>query len=547
MPDSTPRRCEGADKAERFDKAWQSGFWPACAFPGERIGFMWHQGYTSEVNYTYGYYNELSPTRIRLALLACGIDHSISDNPTYLELGFGQGLSLAINAATSSGRFYGTDFNPGQVANAQELADVMGKQVTLLEDSFEEMARRDDLPQFDIIALHGIWSWISEAGRQAIVDIALKSLKPGGALYMSYNVTPGWSPGIPLRILMAEYAKREAGGALVDRINGSLEFVDQVMEAGAAYFNQHPLLKQRLDQIKTQDRSYLAHEYYNADWHPMPFSKAADHLAQAKLTYAANASILENLAGISLPATAQPILQAIRDPIMRETTRDYFVNTQFRRDIFVKGPRFMALTDHGKRVENERFVMLGDPENCPKKIQTVIGEADLRADIHEPLTKALATFPDATASIGELMKVKELSAINRGQLWEALLILTGAGFVAPVSTSTTPDEDAEASTALNTALLERAELGTGVDYLAAPRLGSAIQVGRIEQLFIKAMAAKEKDPAEWVLNLLASQNQLLIVNGETISDIDKTRSELQRMFTEFKEQREPILRRVGTC
>ena len=72
-------------------------------------------------------------------------------------------------------------------------------------------------------------------------------------------------------------------------------------------------------------------------------------------------------------------------------------------------------------------------------------------------------------------------------------------------------------------------------------------MGRIEQLFIKAMAAKEKDPAEWVLNLLASQNQLLIVNGETISDIDKTRSELQRMFTEFKEQREPILRRVGTC
>ena len=64
---------------------------------------MWHQGYTSEVNYTYGYYNELSPTRIRLALLTCGIDHSISDNPTYLELGFGQGLSLAINAATSSG------------------------------------------------------------------------------------------------------------------------------------------------------------------------------------------------------------------------------------------------------------------------------------------------------------------------------------------------------------------------------------------------------------------------------------------------------------
>ncbi len=508
---------------------------------------MWHQGYTSEVNYTYGYYNELSPTRIQLALLACGIDHSISDNPTYLELGFGQGLSLNINAATSSGTFYGTDFNPGQVANARELADVMGKQMILLEDSFEELAARDDLPQFDIIALHGIWSWISEAGRQAIVDIALRHLKPGGAFYMSYNVTPGWSPGIPLRILMAEYAKREAGGALVDRINGSLEFVEQVMGAGAAYFDQHPMLKQRLEQIKGQDRSYLAHEYYNADWHPMPFSKAADHLAQAKLTYAANASIIENLAAISLPASALPILQAIRDPIMRETTRDYFVNTQFRRDIFVKGPRFMAVTDHGKRLEKERFVLLGDPEKCPEKVATVIGEAELRADIHRPVTAALATFPDATASIGELMQIKELSAINRGQIWESLLILTGAGFVAPVSTSTTPDDDAAASRALNAELLERAALGIGVEYLAAPLIGSAIQVGRIEQLFIKAMAAKEKDPVEWVQNLLASQNQLLIVAGETINDPDKSRTELQRMFAEFKEQREPVLRRVGAC
>ena len=76
--------------------------------------------------YTYGYYPELSPTRIRLALLACGIDHSISDDPEYLELGFGQGLSLNINAATNSGTYWGTDFNPGQVANAREFANSMG-------------------------------------------------------------------------------------------------------------------------------------------------------------------------------------------------------------------------------------------------------------------------------------------------------------------------------------------------------------------------------------------------------------------------------------
>jgi len=506
---------------------------------------MWHQGYTSELDYTYGYYNELSPTRIKLALLACGIDHSISDNPNYLELGFGQGLSLNINAATSSGSFYGTDFNPGQVANAQVLADSMNKQITLLEDSFEELAARDDLPRFDIIALHGIWSWISDNARKAIVDIALRHLRPGGALYLSYNVTPGWSPGIPLRILMAEYAKREMAGALVDKINGSLDFVTQVMDAGAGYFAQNPVLRQRLDQIKTQDRNYLAHEYYNADWHPMPFSRVADELAQAKLTYAANASILENLSGISLPASALPILQAIRDPVMRETTRDYFVNTQFRRDIFVKGPRGLSVYEHGQQVEQTRFVLLGDPEKRPEKVTTVIGEAQLLPDVHAPVVAALARAPNCTASIGELLADKELASLNRIQLWEVMLILTGAGYVAPTANSTTPEEDFAASRSLNTALLRRAEPGTGVDYLAAPNLGAAIQVARIDQLFIKALAEGQKDPVEWVLGLLRGQGQFLIIEGKQIEDEDENRTELKRMFAEFEKLRQPVLQRIG--
>ena len=506
---------------------------------------MWHEGYTSEITYTYGYYPELSPTRIKLALLACGIDHSISENPEYLELGFGQGLSLNVNAATNSGTYWGTDFNPGQVANAREFANAMGKPLTLLEDSFEQLSQRSDLPQFDIIALHGIWSWISHGSRQAIVDLALRRLKPGGALYVSYNVTPGWSPGIPLRILMAEYAKREANGVLVDRINGSLDFVDRVIGAGAAYFQNNPQLKQRLDQIKTQDRSYLAHEYYNADWHPMPFSQAADQLAEAKLTFAASAAILENLPAISIPAAAHQVLQEIKDPVMRETTRDYFVNQQFRRDIFVKGPRVMPIYEHARKVEAESFVLVGDPGKVPEKVATVIGEADLRADFYNPIVKVLAGMPCRSATVGELMQVPELSTFNRAQIWEVMLVLTGAGYVAPAAKSSTPQDDAIASRALNCRLLERAEAGAGVDYLAAPKLGAAIQIPRIDQMFIKAIEAKEADPVEWVRRVLAGQGQLLIVEGEMIQDEDRTRQELAKMYDSFVSTKADMLRQLG--
>lgn len=506
---------------------------------------MWNEGYTSEINYTSGYYSELSPTRIKLALLACGIDHSVSDNPDYLELGFGQGLSLNINAATSSGNFIGTDFNPGQVANAREFARAMGKNITLLENSFEELAQRNDLPQFDIIALHGIWSWISTGARAAIIEIARKSLKPGGAFYTSYNVTPGWSPGWPLRILLSEYAKREGAGTILDKVETSIQFVEKVIGANAAYFVQNPQLAARLEGIKKHDRSYVTHEYFNAHWDPMPFAQVADQLAEAKLGFAASASILDNLPSISIPVAAHELLQSIKDPVMRETTRDYFVNQQFRRDIFVKGPRNMAVYDHGKRVEKERFILVGDAEKCPQKVTTAIGEADLNAAFYPPVVKALATFPNASASIAELMAVKELSTFNRAQIWEVLLVLTGAGFVAPVSKSTTPAEDAEASKSLNAHLMERADAGAGVDYLAAPLLGAAIGVPRIEQMFIRAIRANAKNPAESVGETLAAQGQLLIVEGKTIEDKAQTKVELTKMFNEFKAKKAELLQRLG--
>jgi SAM-dependent methyltransferase len=506
---------------------------------------VWNEGYTSEINYTSGYYSELSPTRIRLALLACGIDHSIDQSPEYLELGFGQGLSLNINAATNSGKFSGTDFNPGQVANARELASAMGKPIKLFEDSFEELAQRNDLPQFDIIALHGIWSWISNGARAAIIELARKSLKPGGAFYISYNVTPGWSPAWPLRILLSEYAKREGAGTILDKVEESINFVEKVIGANAAYFAQNPQLATRLDGIKKHDRSYVAHEYFNAHWDPMPFAQVADKLAEAKLSYAASASILDNLPAISIPAAAHELLQSIKDPIMRETTRDYFVNQQFRRDIFVKGPRMISPYDHGKRVEGERFILLGDPAKCPEKITTAIGDADLRKDIYQPVVKALAKFPEKTATVGELLATKELSTVNRAQMWEVLVVLTGAGFVSPASTSATPAEDDVASRSLNAMLMERAENGTGVEYLAAPRVGAAIGVGRIEQMIIRAILAKDKDPVARVQKTLTAQGQWLVVEGETIQDADRTVKELTRMVKEFNEQRADMLKRLG--
>ena len=98
------------------------------------------------------------------------------------------------------------------------------------------------------------------------------------------------------------------------------------MDCGAAYFATHPQLKGRLDQIRKQDMHYVAHEYFNAEWEPMAFSKVADILSDAKLSFAGSANVLDNIPALSVPSSATEVLSEISDPILRETTLDYFVN-----------------------------------------------------------------------------------------------------------------------------------------------------------------------------------------------------------------------------
>jgi len=65
------------------------------------------------------------------------------------------------------------------------FADASGSGATLLEDSFAELAARPELPEFDIIGLHGVWTWISDENSRVIVDFIRRKLRAGGILYIS--------------------------------------------------------------------------------------------------------------------------------------------------------------------------------------------------------------------------------------------------------------------------------------------------------------------------------------------------------------------------
>lgn len=511
----------------------------------------WTDGYVAEIDYTHGYYRELSPMLMMHAMLSKAQAHRVGRPIRYLELGFGQGLSLNIHAAALEGEFWGTDFNPTQAANARALAEASGANVKVLDNSFAELAARDDLPEFDVIGLHGIWSWISDENRRVIVDIARRKLAVGGIMYVSYNTTPGWSASMPLRHLMTMHADLASpeGAGIVDRIEAAIGFTEKLIETGAGYFRANPIVAERVKGIKTQNRNYLAHEFFNADWHPMSFSQLDDYLTEAKLTFASSAALLDHVDLINLTQPQIELLSSIKNPVLRETVRDYCVNQQFRRDLFVKGPRRLSLTQQEQAIREARFILTTPVAELPKKLRGGIGEATLPEKLYGPVAAALAANGYAPKTVAEMIDIApELRSITLQSIFQALSVLAAQSHVTPAQAPEQVSAVARRTSALNAHLMERAVYSSDISFLASPVMGGGLAVGRVQQLMIRSLMKGKKLPQEVALDVwsvLESQGHRLTRDGKTIEAATENIAELSRGAQSFFETRLPILNAAG--
>lgn len=510
----------------------------------------WTSGYVTEIDYPHGYYRELAPSSMALAATVAGVSTAIGERPLrYLELGCGQGLSLNVHAAAGEGEFWGTDFNPAQARNAQHLAAAAGSGARIFDASFEELLDQPDLPEFDVIALHGTWSWVSAENRATIVDLVRRKLGVGGVLYISYNCQPGWSVDMPLRQLMAMHAERAGTSrALPQRIDEALAFAQSLADAGSGYFRAHPSSVEWLKRVHTQGRNYLAHEYFNRDWQPMYFAEVAQAFTEAKLTFAGTATLLDPVQRDTLPEPARKLLSGITDPLMHETAVDYLSNQRFRRDLFVKGPLHIAPAGRKERLLDTPFMLLSPPADIPMKLAVGGGEINLQENIYRPLIEAMADKSGAPRTVRELQADPRCRKIPYGQIVQGMQVLCGTGFAHTAQPRAAIDKASQRCKALNDHLLARARVSEQVEILASPVTGIGIPVLRFQQLFLLSMQQGARKRSEWTRfawDTLQAQGQRLVKAGKAIDSPEENLKELEIQAAQFETGRLPVLKALG--
>lgn len=440
------------------------------------MGDLTH-GYDVSIGYTYGFCREMAPSWLALAAATGGLRlPAVAEGtrPRFLELGCGQGQGLCLLAAANADMdFVGIDFLPEHVAHGRGLAQAAGLgNVRFKQADFVELAGNwpEELGRFDLIALHGVYSWVSAPVRAAVVACLEKAAALGAIVYVGYNAQPGWLATQPFRHL-ARSVHALSGGTGQQALAETVALFDRLRAGGAATFRILPGLGPRIDSIKSCDASYLVHEYLHESWEPMWHSQVARDLAGADLHFAGTATLAEGLLPGMLPPPLRDAITAQGDPMLRQDVQDFVINQGYRRDIYVRG----QVPSLPEPPANLRFVLLSPPADGETvTVATTFGEMELRPQAYRDFVAMLADRP---RTFGELAQGRPA-----GECMQLLALLVHAGILAPAF----PQGEGGPALRLNAAIARGVAQGMPYDHLAAPAIGGAIRVGEADLLLLDA-------------------------------------------------------------
>ena len=508
----------------------------------------WTSGYVADIDYTSDFFRELTPAHLGFCALSQGHNHGLNQAKlTYCELGCGQGFSANLLAAANPHiDFHAMDFNPAHMAGAANLAqDAELDNVHFHECSFEDFGAAPGLPQqFDVIALHGVYSWVSKEHQKHITDFIAKRLKPAGMVYISYNTLPGWAPVMPLRRILTNRAN-QGTGPLEQRIKEAMTYAQSLEQSGAGYFLGNPAAVGRLEQMKSNPASYLAHEYFNKDWTPFHFEDVAADLSQAKLSFLGSAEPRDHLDDICFTPDQQTLIQAESDPVQRQSLRDILLNEQFRTDIFVKGKQ-----QHSQRGSIAAWfatplALTRHYSGGVMKLTWRGREVSMERAQFQPALQALEQGP---MTVRALLELEVFGEIPWSDISRLLTLLIGEGYLAPCLPQAGLAARAERCRLFNSAVAKRSEESETLQFFASPVTGGGIALDRLEQLFLLARSEGHKTPGDWadlVWKILEPQGQRLQKDGRTLDTPEENLALLRVRATAFAARRLALCDSLG--
>jgi len=420
-------------------------------------------GYATDIPYLRDFKPMLAPAWLDHVALVAGIEPPARKSGfAWCDLGCGQGVTANILAATHPrGTFHAIDAMPAHIDHARRLAgEAAIRNVGFHCVDFASAADLD-LPPFDYIVAHGVYSWVDSASQRALRQFFDRRLKPGGLVYVSYNAMPGWARDLPFQHLAHALARGFSGNS-AKRFSAALEVIRTLAGAQVGALAPSFIVGELEQRPEDYTPAYLVHEFMPGAWQPLYVTEVRAAMKTIGLAPVGSATLIENLDPLVLSESARATLGTIADHDLRELVRDFYLDQRFRCDVFARDGRRLSGEQRCNALLAKTFALARPVAGIRYSASTPTGFRPYNNPMARAIVEALAGGPRSLAEASLIPASAQDLATN-------ILLLCAVGDTMPV-------EPGHASVeTLNRAVFRRLDGPEEIGWLTLP-CGTALKV-----------------------------------------------------------------------
>lgn len=302
----------------------------------------------SELGYKSMPFPYTTPATLEAYAALVGVSAPNPKTARVLELGATYGGNIISQALFNpDATFVGIELSQEQVEKGNEVIANAGlTNVSLVQSDIASIG--SEIGTFDYIIAHGVYSWVDDGVKDALLRLIDEHLAEDGIAYISYNTYPGWHTMDEVRQLMmfsnrdkAQFNHKEKvlHGKTIGSIVGSqiLKY-DNLKERNSKFLGA-------LRSVMQKDEYYVGHDHLEPNNDPVYFYQFNDHLEAHNLAYLCDADLTLSMVR-SFDADIADTLDklALNDHVAQEQYLDFMLDTTFRKSIICKAKHAESVT-----------------------------------------------------------------------------------------------------------------------------------------------------------------------------------------------------------
>lgn len=302
----------------------------------------------SELGYKSMPFPYTTPATLEAYAALVGISAPNPKTARVLELGATYGGNIISQALFNpDATFVGIELSQEQVEKGNEVIANAGlTNVSLVQSDIASIG--SEIGTFDYIIAHGVYSWVDDGVKDALLRLIDEHLAEDGIAYISYNTYPGWHTMDEVRQLMMfsnrdkaqfNHTEKVLHGKTIGSIVGSqiLKY-DNLKERNSKFLGA-------LRSVMQKDEYYIGHDHLEPNNDPVYFYQFNDHLEAHNLAYLCDADLTLSMVR-SFDADIADTLDklALNDHVAQEQYLDFMLDTTFRKSIICKAKHAESVT-----------------------------------------------------------------------------------------------------------------------------------------------------------------------------------------------------------